>query len=421
VLKSKRWLAILVGVVIIAAIVPNPIRDRILTAGKQDIYAMERPNIWKQSLEIAKMRPSAGVGMRNYVYYSRMTNFPVQHAVGRYAKVAKIAHNQYLQYLATTGIAGLAAFLVFFSSVLVSGVRSARTKDPVSVGSLAAVIALLAHSLVDNALYLPINGYAFFALAGILCSASASMRRFRPPKRAKIYLSALVVIYAVIVLRPPVSVSFYNIVVKKVKRDDVGGAIRACRVALALSPNEATYHDALAKLYAKKYDETKGAGFLYITQARFESAVRSNPIDKTFWENFADFIYDHRQNIGEKEAYSGAAKLLREAVRVDPYNPFLRAKLAAVYMEGKSFDKAASQLKTLVSVEPNYLAGRFMLAQVYGTLHMRDKEEEQYQVLREKKLEHMELRVQNEYEKMLLDFDWSLVPAQSYITDEPEN
>lgn len=414
-LKSKRWLAILVGVVIVAAVVPNPIRDRILTAGKQDIYAMERPNIWKQSLEIAKMKPSAGVGMRNYVYYSRMTNFPVQHAVGRYAKVAKIAHNQYLQYLATTGIAGLAVFLVFFSSVLVSGVRFAKTKDPLIVGSLAAVIALLAHSLVDNALYLPINGYAFFALAGILCSASTNMRSFKPPKRAKIYLSALAVIYAIIVLRPAVSISFYNSMVKNVKRNDVDRAIRSCKVALALSPKEAIYHDALAKLYAKRYDETKGAGFLYITQTRFESAIKSNPVDRTFWEDYADFIYDHRKIIGQREAYSGAAKLLREAVKVDPYNPFLRKKLAAVYIEGKSFGKAASELKTLVSVEPNYLVARFMLAQVYGTLGMGDKEEKQYQVLRKKRLQHMELRVQNEYEKTLLDFDWSLLPAQSYI------
>ncbi|TET43919.1 hypothetical protein E3J62_11940 [candidate division TA06 bacterium] len=416
ILKSKRWLAILVGVVIVAAVVPNPIRDRILTAGKQDIYAMERPNIWKQSLEIAKMRPSAGVGFRNYVYYSRMTNFPVQHAVGRYAKVAKIAHNQYLQYLATTGIAGLAAFLVFFSSVLVSGVRFAKTKDPLIAGSLAAVIALLAHSLVDNALYLPINGYAFFALAGILCSASVSMRSFRPPKRAKIYLFALAIIYAVIVLRPAVSISFYNSMAKKVKRNDVDRAIGSCRVALALSPNEAIYHNALGKLYAKRYDETKSAGDLYLTQTRFESAIKSNPVDRIFWEDFADFIYDQKQNIGQREAYSGVATLLRGAVNVDPYNPFLRKKLAAVYIEGGSYDKAASELKMLVSVEPNYLVARFMLAQVYGTLGMTDKKEEQYQVLREKRLQHLELRIQNDYEKTLLEFDWSLLPAQSYIS-----
>ena len=415
-LKSKRWLAILIGVVIIVAVVPNPIRDRILTAGKQDIYAMERPDMWKQGLRISMKRPSVGVGLRNYKYYSRMTNFPVQNAVGRYAKVAKVAHNQYIQYLATTGLAGLAAFLVFFASVLVSGVRFAKTKDPLIVGSLAAVIALLAHSFVDNALYLPINGYAFFALAGILCSASANTRRFKPPGRAKIYLCALAIIYAIIVLRPAVSISFYNSMAKKVKRNDVDRAIGSCKVALALSPNEAIYHNALGKLYAKRYDETKSAGDLYITQTRFESAIRSNPVDRVFWEDFADFMYEHKQNIGEKEAYSGVAKLLTEAVKVDPYNPFLRRKLAAVYIEGKSYDKAASELKKLVRVEPNYLVARFMLAQVYGTLGMTDKKEEQYQVLREKKLEHMELRVQNDYEKTLLDFDWSLLPAQSYIS-----
>lgn len=420
-LKSKRWLAIFAGVVIVAAVVPNPIRDRILDAGKQDIYAMERPNIWKQALEITKMSPSTGVGMWNYVYYSRMTNFPVRNAVGRYAKVAKIAHNQYLQYLATTGLVGLAAFLLFVTSVLVSGSRLVKTRDPVSVGSLAAVIAFLAHSFVDNALYLPINGYAFFALAGILCSGSSNLRRFKPPRRAKIYLSALAIIYAIIVLRPAVSIGFYNNMLRKVNRNDVVGAIRSCRVALALSPNEAIYHDALGKLYAKRYDETKGVGYMFITQKRFDSAIKSNPVDKTFWEDFADFIYDQRKNYGAEEAYSNVAKLLREAVKVDPYNPFLRKKLATAYIEGGSLDKAAGELKALLGIEPNYLVARYMLAQVYGELGMNDREKKQYEALREKRFEHLETRVQNDYEKRLLEFDWSLLPPHSHIRPKIED
>lgn len=418
-LKSRRWLAVLIAVVIAASVIPNPIRDRILTAGKQDIYAMERPRIWKQALRIARMRPSAGVGMRNYIYYSRMTNFPVEHAVGRYAKVAKIAHNQYLQYTATTGLAGLVTFLLFLAAVLASGTGFTKTRDPVGVGALAAIIAILAHSFVDNALYLPFNGYAFFALAGILCSTSTGRRSLKTPRRIRTYISVLGVVYALVVLRPAVSACFYSGGLRRAARNDIVGAIRPCRVALALSPSEAIYHNALAKLYAKRYDETKGVGYLYISQTRFESAIKSNPIDRVYWEDFADFIYGHKVQIGEMGALSDVCKLLQEGLKVDPFNPLLRRKLASVYVERGLYDNAARELKILLGMEPNFLLARYMLARVYGSLGNRKEEEEQYRVLREKKLQHLELKVRNEYEKKLLGFDWSLLPERSYTTERP--
>jgi len=348
--------------------------------------------------------------MWNYIYYSRMTNFPVEHAVGRYAKVAKIAHNQYLQYVATTGVAGLVTFLLFVGMVILSGARFARRRDPVGVGSLAAFVAILAHSFVDNALYLPLNGYAFFALAGILCSTSTAAKTLRMPRRTRAYVLALAVVYALVVLRPAVSISFYNSGLRKAGKSEIVGAIRPCRVALALSPSEAVYHNALAKLYAKRYDETNGVGYLFISQKRFESAVKSNPIDRVYWEDFADFIYSHRVQIGRGGAISDAVKLLQEALKVDPFNPFLRRKLASVYMEGGSYDRAARELKILLCTEPNFLLARYMLAQVYAKLGSAYEEQEQYRILRSKKLEHLEVRVQNEYEKKLLEFDWSLLP-----------
>ena len=409
-LKNRRVLVILTLVVLAAAVIPNPVRDRIIHAGTRDVYAMKRPSIWKQAVEITRVRPSAGVGMRNYVFYSRMTNFPVEGTVGRYGKVAKIAHNQYLHYAAVTGLAGVGTFLLFVGAVLAAGVRHARSRDPVAVGSLAAFTALLVHCIVDNALYLPLNGYAFFALGGLLCSSSLKERIFRSPPRGRVYITLLALAYGLMVGRPALSYHFYNSGLKKAANDDIGGAIRSCRRALSVSPREAVYHNALAKLYARRYDETGGMGYLYISQKRHESAVRSNPLDRVYWENFADFKYDHRMSIGEEDACNDAAKLLREAVKVDPYNPFLRRKLAAVYAEAESFDKAVRELKSVVGIEPNFHAARFMLASIYEDLGMEGKACEQYRILEAKKLEHLELKVQNEYEKRLIHFDWSSLP-----------
>jgi predicted Zn-dependent protease len=212
------------------------------------------------------------------------------------------------------------------------------------------------------------------------------------------------------VVRPTVSYYFYRSGIQKAGREDVVGAIRSCRRALSISPSEAVYHNALGKLYARMYDRTGGIGYMYISHRRHESAVKANPLDRVYWEDFADFAYDHRRNIGEEEAYSDAAKLLREAVKTDPYNPFLRRKLAVVYVEGGSFDKAIRELKGVIGLEPNFHSARFMLACVYQDLGMGERAVEQYQILETNRMQHLELRVRNEYEKRLIDFDWSLLP-----------
>jgi O-antigen ligase len=408
--KSKRTLGVLLVVLLAATLIPNPIRDRIRSAGTHDIYAMKRPEIWKQAIEISRRKPSAGVGMHNYVYYSRMTNFPVDEAVGRYAKVAKIAHNQYLQYAAETGFAGLGAFLLFVVTVLLSGLRAARSRDPVVLGSLAAWLALLAHSLVDNALYLPLNAYAFFVLGGFLCSDSEKRRAFRPPPRSRIYICVVVCMYSLLVLKPGVSAVFYRSALEKAECDDLRGAVRSCRTALAIAPGEAVYHDAMAKLFARRYDETRSPGYFYICNARFMSAIDSNPIDRLFWEDYADFTYEHRADIGIEKAYSDVALLLVQATKIDPYNPFLRRKLASVYMELGDEEKAERELVRILELEPNFHLARYMLAQVYASLGAEAKSAEQLSILGAKRLERLEERVQNDYEKRLIDFDWSLIP-----------
>ncbi len=407
--KSKRTLGVLLVVVLAASLFPNPIRDRIRSAGAHDIYAMKRPEIWKQAVEISRRRPSAGIGMRNYAYYSRMTNFPVDNAVGRYAKVAKIAHNQYLHYAAETGLAGLGAFLLVVVTVVLSGLRAAKRRDPVVLGSLAAWAALLAHSLVDNALYLPLNAYIFFALGGFLCSGSEKRRFFRPPPKARLYICIVACIYSLLVLKPGVSSIFYRSALAKAGSGDLRGAIRYCRTAVAIAPGEAVYHNAMAKLFARRYDETKSAGYFYISNTRYMSAIDLNPIDRLFWEDYADFVYEHRADIGIEKAYSDAALLLAEATKVDPYNPFLRRKLASVYVESGDEDRAERELTRILELEPNFHLARYMLAQVYASLGAEERSAEQLSVLGAKRLERLEERVQNDYEKRLVDFDWSLI------------
>jgi O-antigen ligase len=95
------------------------------------------------------------------------------------------AHNDYLQVLAELGVFGFAAGLIFVGRLVQRTARGtfyARSVDEryLSIACLAAMTAILLHSVVDFNMYVPANGFAFAWIAG----AAGAQLRARAPERA---------------------------------------------------------------------------------------------------------------------------------------------------------------------------------------------------------------------------------------------
>jgi len=92
---------------------------------------------------------------------------------------ADFAHNDYLQVLAELGIVGFAAGLVFVLRILIGVGRKVLYAHSIdercrSIACVAAMTAMLLHSLVDFNMYVPANAMVFAWIAGV---ASASLAR----------------------------------------------------------------------------------------------------------------------------------------------------------------------------------------------------------------------------------------------------
>ena len=83
------------------------------------------------------------------------------------------AHNEFINYLLTQGALGLAAYLGFMGSVIVRGIKTAKT-EPLALVFVSAVICYLAQSAVN--LYNPIVTPILFIFASL---AEALSRRSR--------------------------------------------------------------------------------------------------------------------------------------------------------------------------------------------------------------------------------------------------
>lgn len=137
--------------------------------------AFFRLALWRSTLTLLRERPCFGVGPGNflsayrtrYVLPTAWQEFNLQHP-----------HNIYLDLWASLGALGLlagGALLIAMANTFVSALRDRRLDSPQAallLGLLGSFAALLAHGLVDNALFFPDMAIVFFLTAALLLSTS---------------------------------------------------------------------------------------------------------------------------------------------------------------------------------------------------------------------------------------------------------
>ena len=125
--------------------------------GSQEQSATFRLNLWKSALHLIKSRPLTGYGMGSYRYESARAGLTTS---------TVFAHNTFLQIWAEGGIVSfgliLAGIAVWFLTVLKNRSQLPIARLAPFAGIVAAVIALLAHSMVDSDLYYFGIGICFF-------------------------------------------------------------------------------------------------------------------------------------------------------------------------------------------------------------------------------------------------------------------
>jgi O-antigen ligase len=127
-----------------------------------------RLNLWRSAINMIADHPLFGVGLDNFLYAYR----------GRYILDAawqepnlSHPHNIILDFAARIGLVGLlvGSWMIFEAGkTLISALRKSRpTWLPVTVGMSGALVAMLAHGLVDHSFFLVDLAFTFFLILGI--------------------------------------------------------------------------------------------------------------------------------------------------------------------------------------------------------------------------------------------------------------
>jgi O-antigen ligase len=418
--RKVRTLVVLLTLflLLLTSLLPNPLRDRFMNK-EEDIYSFQRVRIWMSSLKVFRDHPLFGVGLGNFEFISPPYNFPVESAVGRYARKVEIPHNEYLFIACQAGIFVLLSFFLLIYFGTRSGFRLSNLGG-VYFGSLSGMIALLIHFLFDNPLYLPLNGFLFFLLIGLLGShpekignSLFSYSKFPSihPRRTRIYLIILFLAFAFHLAKPLAASLFYQNAVREAKQDNYRDAIRFCKKASILKPSDAVYYNALGTLYSKLFVETDKPLLLQFAYIRHRTAIDLHPIEPFYREDFANFLYTHREDL-EKLGQDVNLEIriqLHKSITLDPYNPFYRRKLAAHHAELGEKERGIGIMEELLEIEPHYLQARYQLILLYREMGKLADAQKHYEILLSLLEQNLNDRVQVPYEKDLISFDRSLL------------
>ena len=165
----------LAGLLILAVVLLEPLRDRILSvfAGRQDSSNNFRMNVWMSVFDMIRDRPIFGIGPGNDVFNKI---YPLYQRP-RYSALS--SYSVPLEIVVETGFIGLTTFLwlllVTFNQGVLQLKRLRDAGDPQGywlIGAMAAMVGLMGHGLVDTVWYRPQINTLWWLMVAIIASYS---------------------------------------------------------------------------------------------------------------------------------------------------------------------------------------------------------------------------------------------------------
>ena len=377
---EKKALIALALIIVVLAVLPNPLSRRLSEVSKQDPYAYSRVDIWKSSVERIAEHPW-GIGLGMFKYASFEYRFPIDHEIVRYGKRAESAHSGFLQIAVELGIAGL----VIFSFAILMWAREVKTllksqlstwEQGVAVGGVAAVLAILSHAAVDSVFHEPalvmsmlVVGGVIFKLRPIEACAPAQWRipfSFRPTYCALILFFGLLL--SVLIIQPAAAWYSFNHGQAHAQAGRQDLAWYWLEWASWIDPGTTGYHDALARASLHRFEQSGDHQWLLRAVEEERLAIELNPMDGRFPYRLGT-IFDllARQNLSRDQQESvieEAAHAYQQASRIDPYSPLNYMGLANIALAQGNIHEARSWLQQAVAYEPNYLPAHMRLAEL---------------------------------------------------------
>jgi O-antigen ligase/Tfp pilus assembly protein PilF len=377
---GKIALVVLIVSLVAGAVIPNPLKQRMIDVSVQDPYAFSRIDIWENSLARIADRP-LGLGLGMYKYSSFQYRFPIESNIVRYGKRAESAHNEYLQMAVELGVGGLAIFLLGIGvwGKEVKGVLRGKLEPwerGLVTGLTGAVLGILAHGAVDSVFHEPALVILLIVCGGLVL-ALQPIKKLDIPRRSvpfsyhPVRLALILVcgaVLAILTIQPAAGWYAHQRGQAEAQAGRQGPALDWFRRASMIDPGTTGYHDAVARTSVLLFNQSGDPEWLVSAVAEQRQAIELNPMDGRFPYRLGT-IYGvlAEQKLAKDQRdllLNQAAQAYGHAIQVDPYSPLNYMELANIRLPEGQVEEAKSWLQRAVVTEPNFLPARAILAEL---------------------------------------------------------
>lgn len=376
---GKAFLMVILVGLLAGAVIPNPLKERMVNVAAQDSYAYSRLDIWRSTLERAIDRPM-GVGAGLYKYTSFQYRFPIESDVIRYEKRAESAHNEYLQIAVELGLCGLGLLLLGIGTWIkeAKGAWQGVWRTPewgLMVGLSGVVFAILAHATVDSVFHEPALMTVLVLSGGLVIKArsfqspSSSWTVSRPFTAWRM-TAVLMLVMTLAALSIQFAAGWYAHGRGQVEfqAGRLDQALEWFRLAGRVDAGTTGYHDDVAQVSLQLFRRSGDPQWLVTAAEEEELAIALNPMDGRFPYRLGT-IYDALAarvvTSSERDRLQAlAADAYQQAIKADPYAPMTFLALARIRLSDGHPEEGRSWVERALEVEPHFLPGRALLAEL---------------------------------------------------------
>jgi O-antigen ligase len=356
--RRRRWLALLGAVVLILAVVPNPLRRAVGNSLRHDPYVFDRIEIWRMSARMFRARPWTGAGPDLFAEAAPRFNFAQDKGPSRYGKVPESPHSDYWRMIVENGLPGLVLVVL----LLFAAIRRLLTPPCLEPGKVLLAF-LLAQMLLFNFIFHFPFLILFLLLLKNLFSARPKFVPFRP--EARLFVSAaLVALLALLYVFPHLADRCLG---RAERETDLLRRFQLLRRAALLSPLDERAPLAKARLLGD-FARIRGDANAWseaVACAQQAQRLDRNNVAALLLE--AGLFQDARAGGGRYPAQAEEIlEPLRRAEALAPFDPFLRLRQALVLREFGREDEARQQLRAALALEPDFAAALVLLHRLQG-------------------------------------------------------
>jgi len=351
----------------------------------------QRVLIWTSAWMMGSEEPLLGKGGGLFELFYPFYQGNLLHAYKFYHNMrthANNAHNEILEVFAQTGLIGLGVFFWLWTTFFSTAWRWTKAKatigeDPVWIGAVAGVAAVLADNLLNVSLHFAVPAFMFWWLAGAAMGRGARdggvMLNWSPSAAARRFTGAALIAASLFAAWWQVRVwqreAWYFAGFKQIRQGNMPAATRSLERSRAWGPREVNAIYELGNAYARSGQPLKAAeayegalkanagydeiffnlGTVYASQIGrpdkaggfFETAWAVNPLSEAIVNGLSAFYL--RDPAGNKEV---AAALLSEATKIFPENANHWNNLGYLMTMDKRWPEAEAAYTRAVEISP---------------------------------------------------------------------